>query len=170
MTIDAHNPTGARKQRVRTPRLVIIEFVLDQLPHVGTTGQLLHLSLAQNYLMSPDKFHHELIFFEIGDQTALEKHAKYMSRIVGQLQRRCALWHSFFPSDLTIQRRNFDHTVVIIHTHSDDTTGDLWLCSYDVKLKGPAAIQIGVVRIFFFTPDCSDDFPSFLMPLLAQTW
>jgi hypothetical protein len=57
MATSATNPGGPRRQRVRSPRLVIIEFVLDDLPHIGTTGQLLYLSLAQNYVVAPDRLH-----------------------------------------------------------------------------------------------------------------
>lgn len=86
MAINAHNPAGPLKQRVKTPRLVIIEFVLDELPHVGTAGQLLHLSLVQNYMVEPSKLHHELIFFEVAP-TCLDEHAARMAKIVKELEK-----------------------------------------------------------------------------------
>jgi hypothetical protein len=96
MATSATNPEGPRRQRVRSPRLVIIEFVLDDLPHIGTTGQLLYLSLAQNYVVAPDRLHHELIFFEI-DPNNLGKHTERMSKIVEGLQKRCVISLPPFP-------------------------------------------------------------------------
>lgn len=87
MAISAHNPANARKQRVRTPSLVIIEFVLDELPNVGTAGQLLHLSLVQNYVVTPKKLHHELIFFNISGQDQPDSHAIRMAKITEKLQK-----------------------------------------------------------------------------------
>ena len=88
MVIAAHNPGNALKQRVRTPSLVIIEFVLDQLPHTGTAGQLLYLSLVQNYMMAPHKFHHQLIFFDANDAKQLKKHAAKVSKILKKFQKQ----------------------------------------------------------------------------------
>jgi hypothetical protein len=85
MAISAQNPAGARKQCIRTPSLVIIEFVLDQLPNIGTAGQLLHLSLAQNYLVVPHKLHHELIFFNLSSEDQLGQHPG------------CYVFHPFLP-------------------------------------------------------------------------
>jgi hypothetical protein len=86
MAINAHNPANARKQRIKTPKLIIIEFVLDGLPHVGTAGHMLYLSLAQNYMVEPSKLHHELIFFDTG--TGLDEHTARMLEIVKELQKR----------------------------------------------------------------------------------
>jgi hypothetical protein len=91
MAISAHNPTNARKQRVRTPSLVILEFTLSQLPHIGTAGQLLHLSLAQNYLVVPERLHHEPVFFDISSADELAKHAAMVSKLVKELQKRYAI-------------------------------------------------------------------------------
>jgi len=88
MGISAHNPANACKQRVKTPSLVIIEFVLDQLPHIGTAGQLLYLSLTQNYMVTPSKLHHKLIFFDISSTDQLDGHAARVSKIVEGLHKR----------------------------------------------------------------------------------
>ena len=48
--------------------------------------------------------------------------------------------------------RMFDHAIVIVHTHSDDSTGDLWFTTYDSELQGPAAMQIGDVRAYISVP------------------
>ena len=87
MAISAHNPANSRKQRVRTPPLVIIEFVLDQLPKAGTAGALLHLSLLPNYMVEPDKLCHELIFFNIGGQDQLGRHLEHMAKTVMELKK-----------------------------------------------------------------------------------
>ena len=88
MAIAAHNPANARQQRVKTPFLIIIEFVMDQLPHIGTTGQLLHLSLAQNYIPTPEKLHHELIFFEGASTTHLASHTAKVLKAVKKFRKR----------------------------------------------------------------------------------
>lgn len=88
MGISAHNIANPRKQRIKTPHLVIIEFVLDQLPHVGTAGELLYLSLTPNYQATPAKLYHELIFFNISDGKELGKHIKHMARVAKKLQKR----------------------------------------------------------------------------------
>lgn len=66
--------------------------------------------------------------------------------------------------------RNFDHAVVIIHTHSDDSTGDLWYRSNNAESEGPAATPINDVCISLLMSDSSDGFSSSLMQSLALTW
>ena len=88
MVVTAHNPTTPRKQRVRTPSLVIIEFVLGQLPRMGTAGQLLHLSLMQNYTVEPSRLHYEEVIFELNSPGAIEKHTKQVVKLVDRLQKR----------------------------------------------------------------------------------
>ena len=60
--------------------------------------------------------------------------------------------HYFFskvlPSHTKLFFRNFDHAIIILQTHSDPGTGDLWFTSYDDVLKGPASTPIGNVCIF----------------------
>lgn len=92
----AHNATTPRKQRVRTPSLVIIEFILDQLPHMGTAGQLLHLSLMQNYVAEPGRLHYEEVSFELNSSDALEKHTKQMGKVARKLGKRYSNWLLLF--------------------------------------------------------------------------
>lgn len=87
LEITASNIAGPIKQRVRAPQLVIIEFILDALPHQGTAGQFLHLSLLQNYSEAPANLHHEQVFFEVAENQ-LEAHALRMARIVKGLENR----------------------------------------------------------------------------------
>lgn len=87
MPVSAHNPASARKQRIQSPSLVIIEFVLDSLSHVGTAGQLLHLLLMQGYVAVPHRLHHKMIPFNIGSLGDLGKHASHMAKIVQELQK-----------------------------------------------------------------------------------
>jgi hypothetical protein len=98
MTVTAHNPTTPRKQRVRTPSLVIIEFVLGQLPHMGTAGQLLHLSLMQNYAVEPGRLHYEEVVFELNTPGALEKHTKEVVKLVGRVKKRYVNRCTCFPT------------------------------------------------------------------------
>lgn len=149
MVITAHRQANPLKQRVKTPSLVIIEFVLAQLPSIGTAGQLLYLSLAQSYIATPGRLHHELICFDLPRPCDLHRHPNRMTKIVSELQKRCVLSTKFFrPLTYWIHCRDFDHAIVIVHTHSDDTTGDLWYTSNDSKLQGPAAMEIKDVCIF----------------------
>lgn len=46
-----------------------------------------------------------------------------------------------------ITSNEFDHTVVIIHTHSDDITGDLFFTSQDEKEKTPLSTGIESVSL-----------------------
>ena len=87
MAITAKYPARPMKQRFRTPSLVIIEFVLEQLPQVGTTSQLLHLSLVQNYMMSPDLLCFKQIPFDIGSPEALATHSTKVVETVQELQK-----------------------------------------------------------------------------------
>jgi hypothetical protein len=87
MAVSAHTPPYGQKQRVRTPCLAIVELVLDALPHVGTAGQHLHLSLMQNYMLEPSRLCHELIFFDIGNSRVLEDHTAKMSGLASQLEK-----------------------------------------------------------------------------------
>ena len=87
MAISAHNSATGLKHRVKTPSLVIIELVLDQLPHIGTAGQLLYLSIAQNYLNMPSKLHHELIFFEGSSANWRDEHTAEMAKAIEQFRK-----------------------------------------------------------------------------------
>jgi hypothetical protein len=53
-----------------------------------------------------------------------------------------------FPAGLNIHCSGYDHVVVILNTHSDNESGDLWFTSHDEDLKGPASAPIGTVCIF----------------------
>ena len=88
MEITAHNPTNPQKQQVRAPSLVIIEFILDTLPHIGTAGQLLYLSLMQNYGVNPSDLYHQMIFFDVVNGMPLKKHKKLVSNVVKDFWER----------------------------------------------------------------------------------
>ena len=164
MAVTAHNPANPRKQRVRSPSLIIIEFILKGLPQVGTAGQLLHLSLAPNYVVEPHRLHHEQIPFELNSQGEFERHTTQMAETVKAMQGRyvASAVPSFYPNSKP-NCRNFDHTVVIVHTHSDNTTGDLWYSSHYGDSGGPAATPISNVCPFILVFDNSDMFSSSLM-------
>ena len=86
MAIAAHNPAYGRKQHIKAPRLAIIELILDPLPHIRTAGQLLYLSLVQNYMHAPSQLVHEQIFFNITNADSLGCHAAEMSKLAKKLQ------------------------------------------------------------------------------------
>lgn len=46
-------------------------------------------------------------------------------------------------------RSDYDHAVVIVHTHSDDTRGDLFYTSTGGPNKGPLATTIDSVSLPF---------------------
>jgi len=87
MAVSANTPAYGWKQWVKTPRLAIVEFVLDQLPHVGTAGQLLHLAVMQHYLLAPSRLHHEQVFFNIKNNSALDHHAVEMAKLAANLEQ-----------------------------------------------------------------------------------
>lgn len=82
MQVVAHNVKATVKNRLKTPRLVIVEFILNELPKTGSAGQLLHLSLSPNYIPNPHHLHHEQIPFDVKDDNALAEHkANVLERI-----------------------------------------------------------------------------------------
>jgi len=150
MALTSHNVTPTIKNRLRTPRLVIIEFVLEDLFDVGSAGQMLYLSLAPNYINDNRKnIHHECIRFNLKNQKVINNHGRSVLRKLKAMQKMYL--PPFLPylcyNVLTplISRNSFDHAVVIIHTHSDDTTGDLFFTSKDDKTGTPLATPIGQV-------------------------
>jgi hypothetical protein len=87
MAIAAHRSVDGRKQRLKTPRLVILEFILEALPtHLGTPGTQLRMSLAPNYQVAKHQIHHEIVIFEICDDEALAEHAEKVDQLAARLQ------------------------------------------------------------------------------------
>jgi hypothetical protein len=86
MVVTAHNVTATVKNRLKTPRLAIIEFILEGLPTTGSAGQLLHLSLAPNYTQNPQDLHYEQVAFDIKDAAAQDNHQVTVSERVGELK------------------------------------------------------------------------------------
>jgi len=74
------------KNRIRTPRLLILEFALKELPDIGSPGQMLYLSLFQNYLNKKD-LHHERIQFDLNNEIVRWAHLDYVSGRVKELKR-----------------------------------------------------------------------------------
>lgn len=154
MVLTSHNVTPTIKNRLRTPRLVIIEFVLDELSDVGSAGQMLYLSLVPNYTRDTrHNIRHESIKFDLKNDKATATHMKSVSKKLKNLQQLYvlpSLLHLCYNA-LTIftSGSSFDHAVVIVHTHSDDTTGDLFFTSNDEKLGTPLAAQVMDVSFLF---------------------
>lgn len=89
MLINAHNIPANIKSRLRTPRLVIIEFVLNELSDVGSTGELLYLSLVTSYTQENRKsIHYERIGFDLKNDRAIGKHMAYVSKRVRELEKK----------------------------------------------------------------------------------
>jgi hypothetical protein len=72
-------------------------------------------------------------------------HQVHVRNCGGIAKEVCDLIAIVPPFDSCTCCRGFDHAVVIVHTHSDDSTGDLWFCSHSTKSGGPAATEIGHV-------------------------
>ena len=53
-----------------------------------------------------------------------------------------------FSSSLVACCSGYNHAVLIVYTHSDDKTGNLFFTSYDEESKGPAATPIRSVCMF----------------------
>jgi hypothetical protein len=87
MAVAAHNPASAVKQRLGTPRLVIIEFIFGKLSVAGSASQVLHTSLLQNYMGVSEKLHHERIVFDICSANS-RNHLVRISNIVKKLQKK----------------------------------------------------------------------------------
>jgi hypothetical protein len=87
MEIRSHNIQPSIQNRLRTPRLVIIEFILEGLPDVGTPGQMLYLSLAPNYIGEKTRLLHEKIRFDLKNDTAVQKHIKAVSERVKAMKK-----------------------------------------------------------------------------------
>jgi len=87
MRVTSHNIPASSKNRMRTPRLVIIEFTLADLPPKGGPGQMLEVSLAANYVPNPEDLHYEQIHFDIKDEhAAYDAHTATVANMVAKLQ------------------------------------------------------------------------------------
>lgn len=152
MAIASHNVTATVKNRLRTPRLAIIEFILDELSETGNTGKMLHLSLVSNYPSEKrGDLHHEVIRFNLHNDKAIGEHQAFVKKRVGELRKmQVFLLLSHLHADLLtvlISRNDFDHAVVIVHTHSDDGRGDLFFTSMDDNHKMPLAATVESVSL-----------------------
>lgn len=86
--MSAHNVAAAAKSRLRTPRLVIIEFILEELSPTGNTGKMLYLSLASNYSVKRlQDIHHEQICFDFKTDEAMAAHVPYVAKRVAALKK-----------------------------------------------------------------------------------
>ena len=89
MAVVSHNMTATIKNRLRTPRLVIIEFLLEELSDTGHTGRMLHLSLSSNYTMEKQKdIHLERITFDLKNEKARIDHQRAMLKRVRILKEK----------------------------------------------------------------------------------
>jgi hypothetical protein len=86
MIVKSHNVKSSIKNRLKTPRLVIIEFVLGELPDTGSSGHMLYLSLFPNYINKRD-LHFEQIRFDLKNDKAIQDHMDEVSKKVGELRK-----------------------------------------------------------------------------------
>ena len=132
MALNSHNIRPGINNRVKTPHLVIIEFMLAELREPGSSGEILSMSLSSNYVYLED-LHYKKIRFDLKNSEAIQSHMNYMSEKVEELKRMYVLSSPLCPQVkkliALIFRNNFDHVIVVVHTHSDDSTGDLFYTS-----------------------------------------
>ncbi|KAF9779910.1 hypothetical protein BJ322DRAFT_1024319 [Thelephora terrestris] len=132
MEVATHNLTSTYKNRLRTPRLVIIEFILESLVDTGTAGSMLFMSLVSNYTREhKGNIHHEKILFDLNNDEAQKQHEASMVKRVQRLRKM----------------NTFDHVVVIVHTHSDDERGDLFITSKSDEYQTPLSATIEYVIV-----------------------
>lgn len=87
MVINAPYPADPLKQRVRTPRLAILELILEQMSsRFGTAGDLLRISLGPNYQAANTEISHSIIKFDLGNETASAEHRRKMATLARQLR------------------------------------------------------------------------------------
>ena len=84
----AHNVRASFRNRLQTPHLVIIEFVLRELSEVVTAGKMLCLSLSTNYINGKSNFlHHQQILFDLKDDKAIKSHGSTICRCLKKLEK-----------------------------------------------------------------------------------
>ena len=108
---------------------------------------MLYLSLTQNYAKREMDIHHEKIRFNLKNDDAIEKHMRLVSNRVKVLKEMYVLPPLFLWINILttcIPRNNFEHTVFILHTHSDDTRGDLFYTCGD---KGKKSLSIDIESV-----------------------
>jgi hypothetical protein len=89
MLIKAHNIAPKIKNRLRTPRLVIIEFILEELLDNGSVGQQLYWSLASNYTKDNRKsICYEQISFNLKNDVVIQGHVAHVSQRVQAIKEK----------------------------------------------------------------------------------
>lgn len=83
----SHNVTATVKNRLRTPQLVIIEFVLEEVSDTARAGEMLYLSLISNYTKDKQRdIRHEKIIFDLKNDKAIQGHQSSVSKTVAALR------------------------------------------------------------------------------------
>ena len=162
MLINVHNIAANIKSRLRTPCLVTIEFILNELSDAGSTGELLYLSLAMNCTKENRKsIHYEWITFDLKNNFIIKEHVASVSERVQKLKKMyvlSSLLHLWNDVLITLTSRNtFDHCVVIIYTHLDDMSEDLFYTSKDDREGIPLSTTITSVGLTFRTCDKTNE-------------
>ena len=96
MALSSHSTAPSLKARFQTPHLVIIEFILDELLDVGSTGQMLYMSLTPNYLKNKEDIHLEKIRFNLKNEDAILDHIQHVSDRVKELKKMYVISPLFF--------------------------------------------------------------------------
>ncbi|KAF9778841.1 hypothetical protein BJ322DRAFT_1024720 [Thelephora terrestris] len=95
-------------------------------------GSMLFMSLVSNYTREhKGNIHHEKILFDLNNDEAQKQHEASMVKRVQRLRKM----------------NTFDHVVVIVHTHSDDERGDLFITSKSDEYQTPLSATIEYVIV-----------------------
>jgi hypothetical protein len=88
MIIHAHNTAPSFKNRLKTPRLVILEFLLEELSVTASPGEILFQSLAANYVSKRKKnIQHRKIVFDFKNDLMRQAHEQTLETMVRKLER-----------------------------------------------------------------------------------
>ena len=87
MHVAMHSINATVENQLRTPRLVIIEFALSELPARGAPGQVFELSLATNYMPNPKDLRYKKVVFDIKNNTTFARHTARVAQRVKDLRK-----------------------------------------------------------------------------------
>ena len=147
MAITAHHPANPLKQRFQTPPWLLLSLSWRDSPTLALLASFSTFrSNMGTWLYRTSSTTRSLPLI-----STTQVHTTPMPAECPKLSRNCRRGLPFnsasFSCSSRMHHRGFSHTVVIVHTHSDTTTGDLWFTPNDSELGGPASLPIGSVCI-----------------------
>ena len=156
MEVAAHNIGASFRNSLRTPRLLIIEFVLRELSDTGTAGQMLLETSPSPQTMSRERRGSSTTSKSYLISTTMEPSRNISLTCAPTSGKSKSTLLPIHYNSSTHNRCDrsgcdYDHAVVIVHTHSDDNRGDLFYTSKGDDEGGPLATPIELVSSLFVT-------------------